>query len=79
MEKTSVEDDKHESEDNAQTIRPTRSPGANVVPLAQAPAMNPIVEDYSDLAGEVDEQALEDKVANFKVGKPYHITRGFIF
>lgn len=49
------------------------------MPLAQAPAMNPIVEDYSDLAGEVDEQALEDKVANFKVGKPYHITRGFIF
>jgi hypothetical protein len=70
LEKTSVEDDKHEGEDNAQTIRPTRSPGANIVPLAQPPAMgiNPIVEDYSDLAGEVDEQWLEDKVANFKVG-----------
>ncbi|KAF9468656.1 hypothetical protein BDZ94DRAFT_686290 [Collybia nuda] len=69
LEKTSVEDDKHEGEDNAQTIRPTRSPGANVVPLAQPPAsgINPIVEDYSDLAGEVDEQWLEDKVASFKM------------
>lgn len=66
-----MEDDtKHEAaEDNAQTIRPIRSPGAKVTPLAQPPSsdINPIVEDYSDLAAEEDEQWLEDKVADFKV------------
>lgn len=69
LEKTLAEDDKHESEDNAQTIRPHRSPGANIVPLAQPPSsdINPIVEDYSDLATEEDEEWLQEKVADFKV------------
>ena len=37
--------------------------------LAQAPALDiaPIVEDYSDLATEEDEDWLQEKVADFKV------------
>jgi hypothetical protein len=68
LEKTAAEDDKPEAEDNAQTIRPNRSPGHQSVPLAQAPASDipPIVEDYSDLATEEDEE-LQEKVADFKV------------
>lgn len=68
LDRTSVEDDKPEGEDNAQTIRPNRSPGLKVVPLAQPPSSNivPIFEDYSDLAEE-DEQQLQEKVAGFKV------------
>jgi hypothetical protein len=31
--------------------------------------MSPIVEDYSDLAAEEDEQWLQDKVADFKVSR----------
>ncbi|KAG6914866.1 hypothetical protein DXG01_014841 [Tephrocybe rancida] len=66
---SSEDDSKHEVEDNAQTIRPSRSPGSNVVPLAQAPASDiaPIVEDYSDLASEEDEEWLKEKVADFKM------------
>lgn len=69
LEKPSAEDDKHEAEDNAQTIRPNRSPGPNIIPLAQPPASDiaPIVEDYSDLATEEDEEWLQEKVADFKV------------
>ncbi|KAF8158498.1 hypothetical protein B0H34DRAFT_709124 [Crassisporium funariophilum] len=69
LEKTAVEDDKHEVEDNAQTIRPTRSPGLTPIPLAQAPSSGilPIVEDYSDLATEEDEDWLQEKVADFKM------------
>ena len=70
MEKTTAEEDKSDvNEDNAQTIRPTKSPGAKTVPLAQAPPANiaPIVEDYSDLAIEEDEDWLQEKVADFKV------------
>ncbi|KAG5635282.1 hypothetical protein H0H81_011830, partial [Sphagnurus paluster] len=69
LEKTSIEEDKHEAEDNAQTIRPNRSPGANVIPLAQPPSSDiaPIVEDYSDLATEEDEEWLQEKVADFKM------------
>ena len=69
MEKTTAEDDKPETEDNAQTIRPNRSPGHQSIPLAQAPSSDipPIVEDYSDLATEEDEQWLQEKVADFKV------------
>lgn len=39
-----------------------------VVPLAQPPSSNivPIVEDYSDVAEE-DDQQLQEKVADFKV------------
>lgn len=64
-----MDEDKHEIEDNAQTIRPNRSPGQKPVPLAQAPSseIQPIVEDYSDMATEEDEIGLEEKVANFKV------------
>jgi len=63
LDKTSVEEEKPEVEDNGQTIRPTRSPaGPSVIPL---PA--PEVEDWSDLATGEDEQKLEDKVAGFKV------------
>lgn len=65
-----AEDDKLEAEDNAQTIRPNRSPGHQPIPLAQAPASDilPIFEDYSDLATEEDDQWIQDKVADFKVG-----------
>jgi len=65
-----LEEEKHEIEDNAQTIRPTtRSPGHHNAPLAQAPSsdIQPIVEDYSDLATEEDEAWLQEKVADFKV------------
>ncbi|KAF4617839.1 hypothetical protein D9613_005703 [Agrocybe pediades] len=64
------EEDKHEVEDNARTIRPNRSPAQHSAPLAQAPAaeIQPIVEDYSDLAStEEDEAWLEEKVADFKL------------
>ena len=68
-----AEDDKPEVEDNAQTIRPNRSPKHQSIPLAQAPASNilPIVEDYSDLATEEDEHGLQVKVADFKVRHYY--------
>jgi hypothetical protein len=58
-----------EIEDNAQTIRPTRSPGQRSIPLAQPPSsdIQPIVEDYSDLASEEDELHIREKVADFKV------------
>ncbi|KAG5646503.1 hypothetical protein DXG03_003268 [Asterophora parasitica] len=69
LEKPSTDEDKHEGEDNAQTIRPNRSPGPNVVPLAQPPSSDiaPIVEDYSDLATEEDEEWLKEKVADFRM------------
>lgn len=68
LEKSTGGDDKSESsEDNTQTIRATKSPGGKVVPLARAPSAEPIVEDYSDLASEEDEDWLEEKVADFKV------------
>ncbi|KAF9483361.1 hypothetical protein BDN70DRAFT_873858 [Pholiota conissans] len=69
MEKTTSEEDRHELEDNAQTIRPNRSPGLNTIPLAQPPSsdIQPIVEDYSDMATEEDEELLQEKVANFKM------------
>jgi hypothetical protein len=72
LERTNVEDDKPEGEDNAQTIRPKRSPGLKAVPLAQPPSSNivPIVEDYSDVAEE-DEVQLQEKVADFKVTKTF--------
>lgn len=56
-------------EDNAQTIRPNRSPAHNTIPLAQPPSLEipPIVEDYSDMATEEDEALLQEKVADFKV------------
>ncbi|EGN91709.1 hypothetical protein SERLA73DRAFT_173393 [Serpula lacrymans var. lacrymans S7.3] len=70
LEKTALEEEKPEGEDNAQTIRPNRSPaGPSTIPLAKAPSADivPIVEDYSDLATEEDEQWLQEKVADFKM------------
>ncbi|KAK2465312.1 hypothetical protein APHAL10511_002666 [Amanita phalloides] len=69
LDRTIVEDDKHELDDNVQTIRANRSPGQNTVPLAQPPSSNigPIMEDYSDIA-EADE--LDYKVADFKLKNP---------
>lgn len=62
-----------EKEDPGKTIRPTKSPGASTssVPLPKVPPkdMSPIVEDYSDIAAEDDENWLEDKVSDFKVIK----------
>ncbi|KAH7885180.1 hypothetical protein F5I97DRAFT_1883246 [Phlebopus sp. FC_14] len=70
MEKTVSEDDKPEVDDNAQTIRPNRSPsGPGTIPLVKAPAADivPIVEDYSDLAADEDDLILQEKVADFKM------------
>ena len=70
LDKSAMEDDKPEVDDNAQTIRPNRSPaGPSTIPLARAPAPDiiPIVEDYSDLASEEDDIILQEKVADFKV------------
>ncbi|KAG6377196.1 hypothetical protein JVT61DRAFT_1249 [Boletus reticuloceps] len=69
LDKSVMEDDKPEVDDNAQTIRPNRSPaGPSTIPLARAPAADivPIVEDYSDLASEEDDIILQEKVADFK-------------
>jgi len=67
-EKDSDKEDKTEDL-NAQTIKPTKSPGARSAPLAVSLSEEvvPAVEDYSDLAPEEDEQKLQEKVANFKV------------
>lgn len=55
-------------EENAQTIRPHRSPASSAnasLVKAPAPDISPIVEDYSDIGG--DDVELEEKVAHFKV------------
>jgi hypothetical protein len=70
LEKSSLEEEKPEVEDNAQTIRPNRSPSLmNNLPLAAYPSPDipPIMEDYSDLLAMEDETSLQDKVADFKV------------
>ena len=71
LDKTPAEEEKPEADDNAQTIRPGRSPGLGTVPLpvakAPEPQIAPIAEDYSDLLFEEDEAKLEEKVADFKV------------
>jgi hypothetical protein len=54
-------------EENAQTIRPNRSPATSAntsLIKAPAPEISPIVEDYSDIG---DDDELEEKVADFKV------------
>lgn len=65
-----MEEDRPEADDNAQTIRPTRSPSGPTVPLplAKAPSPNigPIVEDY-DLLFDEDDDKLQEKVSDFKV------------
>ncbi len=62
-----LEDEKHEADDNAQTIRPPSMSGR--LPASAPPSgdISSIIEDYSDLAAEEDDNWLEDKVADFKV------------
>ena len=71
MEKPSPEEEKHFGEDNAQTIRPGRSPAGATVPLPVAQAPSPrigtISEDFVDLDFADDDDKLEEKVADFKV------------
>ncbi|RPD56118.1 kinase-like protein [Lentinus tigrinus ALCF2SS1-7] len=73
LDKPPAEEEKAEADDNAQTIRPGRSPqglGTTVpLPVAKAPESQiaPIAEDYSDLLFEEDEAKLEEKVADFKM------------
>lgn len=68
LDKATSDEEKHDSDDNARTIRPHRSPLSGNVPLATPPAPDlvPIVEDYSDFAVEEDD-VFQDKVANFKL------------
>ena len=70
LEKTSPEEEKPEAEDNAQTIRPGRSPSLlNNVQLPASPSLEPVssVEDYSDLLVGEDDVTLQNKLADFKV------------
>lgn len=66
-----TEEEKQEADDNARTIRPTRSPSGlgMTIPLAKPPSIDigPIVEDYSDLVIEEDDDQLLGKVADFQV------------
>lgn len=73
LDKSPSEDEKEQAiEDNGRTIRPMRSPKGLPLPLPRPvsnplPAMDPIVEDYSDLAMDEDDSILQDKVAEFRV------------
>ncbi|KAI0683103.1 kinase-like protein [Earliella scabrosa] len=72
LDKPAAEEEKVETDDNARTIRPGRSPqGLGTVPLPASKAPEPqiatIEEDYSDLLFEEDEAKLEEKVADFKM------------
>ncbi|KAK7689843.1 hypothetical protein QCA50_006482 [Cerrena zonata] len=73
LEKTSTDDEKSEEDNNTQTIRPTRSPAGlkKTVPLPVAkppsPGLPPVVEDYSDLGFDEDDDKLQEKVAHFKM------------
>ena len=63
-----LDDEKHEVDDNARTIRPPSiSAGKSALAIPPPESIGPIVEDYSDLAAEEDDGWLEDKVADFKV------------
>ncbi|KAF8333555.1 uncharacterized protein EI90DRAFT_3145216 [Cantharellus anzutake] len=63
----SVDADKCEMEDNAQTIRPTKSPSIKGLDVSeQLQDLPPIVEDYSDIAGDEDND-LQAKVKEFKM------------
>ncbi|KAF9651668.1 hypothetical protein BDM02DRAFT_3090819 [Thelephora ganbajun] len=74
LDKSVTEEEKQEADDNARTIRPARSPsGLGVtVPLAKSPSsdIGPIVEDYSDLAVDEDDEQLLGKVADFRNKNP---------
>lgn len=69
MDKTVLDEEKPEVDDNALTIKPNRSPPAGPLQLIKPPPIDmvPIVEDYSDLAGDDEENYLQAKVENFKV------------
>lgn len=69
LDKPAVEEEKHEGDDNARTIRPLRSPVPSKLVLATGPSteMTPIVEDYSDLAASEEEDVFQGKVADFKL------------
>ena len=71
LEKTIIDDDKLEIEDNAQTIRPGKSPAAKTIPLPitsdEPPKGANVFEDYSDLAAEEDDVWLSNRVSSFKV------------
>lgn len=71
MEKILPEDDKQFVDENAQTIRPGRSPANAPVPLPVAQAPSPrigtISEDFADFDFADDDAKLEEKVADFKV------------
>ncbi|KAG8729498.1 hypothetical protein FRC11_008644, partial [Ceratobasidium sp. 423] len=58
---------KSETEENGQTIRPTRSPAEKSAPLQNPAPMSTIIEDYSDLGGEDEDMQIERKVASFKM------------
>lgn len=71
LEKSTAEEERQpEHDDNAQTIRPTtRSPRlapASVVSKSPPREIGPIVEDYSDLAVEEDDE-WQEKFADFKM------------
>ncbi|KAH8077271.1 kinase-like protein [Cristinia sonorae] len=71
LERTTLDDDRPEADDNAQTIRPGRSPSGHTVPLpvakAPSPKIEPIMEDYSDLLFDEDDDKLQEKVSDFKM------------
>ncbi|TFY66122.1 hypothetical protein EVG20_g4965 [Dentipellis fragilis] len=67
LEKTTLEDEKPETEENAQTIRPNRSPSSGGLVAKPPPSdIDPIVEDYSDLAIDEDDE-WQEKFADFKM------------
>jgi hypothetical protein len=64
-----LDDDKPEVDDNAQTIRPNRSPssaGSNTLCKAPPADIAPIFEDYSDVAIDEDDE-WQEKFADFKM------------
>lgn len=67
--KSQTEDRATDEPDNAKTIKAdSKSPSIRSLRKVTSPDMGPIIEDYSDLAGDDDgELLLQEKVANFKV------------
>lgn len=71
MEKPAAEDERRFIDDNAQTIRPGRSPANAPIPLplvrGLSPRIAPISEDFADFDFVDDAERLEEKIADFKV------------
>ena len=67
LDRSTTEEERPDADDNARTIRPSRSPSGHGASSRQPTSMAPIVEDYSDLAGEDEDLHLQAKVADFKV------------